>query len=104
MTGEVIGIGVAAVAAVASWISAYTNRQTADRALRAFVWPVISSRLDEAGRNILLVRLKNDGAGTAFNVRWSVGSVTANERGKIVSDQRLTAEHVSLVVRAMRPG
>lgn len=70
MTGEVIGTGVAAVAAVASWISVYTNRQTADRALRAFVWPVISHRLDEAGRHILLVRLKNDGSGTAFNVGW----------------------------------
>lgn len=104
MNTETVGVAVAAVAATASWLSAYTNRQAVDRAHRAFVWPVISHGLDQEGRRLLRVRLVNDGAGAAFDVRWSVGSVAETEHGRAVNDQRLTAQNVSLVIRAIRPG
>jgi hypothetical protein len=104
MSPETVGVAIAAAAATASWISAYISRQSVDRANRAFVWPAISHRLDNDGRHLLLVRFQNDGAGTAYNVRWSVGTVMDNRRGKTVNDHLWTAEHVSLVVRAVRPG
>ena len=49
------------------------------------------------------VRLHNDGAGTAYDVRWSVGSLMESETGEIIHDEAFTADHISQVIRAMRP-
>jgi hypothetical protein len=104
VAAETIAVGIAAVSATASAASAYASRQSVDRAHRAFVWPSIAHELDEAGRHILSVTLHNDGAGSAYDVRWAVGSVTANEKGKIIDDASLTADTISAVTRALRPG
>jgi hypothetical protein len=104
MAAETIGVAIAAVSATASAASAYASRQSVDRAHRAFVWPAIAHELDAAGHHILSVTLHNDGAGSAYDVRWAVGSVTANEKGKIIDDESLTADTISVVTRALRPG
>lgn len=66
---ETVAVAIAAVSAIASAASAYTNRQAVDRAHQAFVWPAMSRSRDPDGRDVLLVRLHNDGAGTAYDVR-----------------------------------
>jgi hypothetical protein len=100
---QTLGIGIAAISAAVSAFSAYTSRQSVDRSHRPFVWPEIS-RKSADGREVLRVRLHNDGSGAAYDVRWSVGSVMEGRRGKIVEDARLTADNVSRVIRAFGPG
>lgn len=104
MEAQTIGIGLAAASAAVSAFSAYTSRQAVDRSHRPFVWPTISQQRGHDGRTILSIRLHNDGSGTAFDVRWSLGSVTEGLRGKTVDDVRLIEDNVSRVVRALRPG
>jgi len=101
---QTVGIGLAAVSAAVSAFSAYTSRQAVDRSHRPFVWPAISNSRDPDGQHVLRIRLHNDGSGTAYDVRWSVGSVTEGRKGDIVDDVRLTSDNVSQVIRALRPG
>jgi hypothetical protein len=51
---------------------------------------------------VLLVRLHNDGAGTAYDVRWSVGLPAVG--GDPVDVDRHARDHASQVIRAMRAG
>jgi hypothetical protein len=74
-----------------------------DRAHRPFVWPAISHGRDGEQR-ILKVRLHNDGSGTAFDVRYSMGSVTVDQHDRVVEDAQLTKDAMSLVIRALKPG
>lgn len=98
---QTVGIGIAAISASVSAFSAYTSRQAVDRSHWPLVWPEIEHRDDEEGRHVLLIRLHNDGSGTAYDVRWSVGSVTLNRRDKVVIDAPLTTDNVSRVIRAI---
>jgi hypothetical protein len=103
MNAETIGVGIAAISAAASAVSAHASRTAVDRSHRAFVWPVISHTTDPEGRRVLRLRLHNDGPGAGYDVRWAVGSVTAGEHDNVVDDLRLTADTVSDVIRALRP-
>jgi hypothetical protein len=102
MRVETVAVLIAAVSAVASAISAYTNRQAMARAQRPFVWPAISHGSDPDGTRVLRIRLHNDGTGPAYDVRWSVGSLTESESGEVVDDAHFTKAHVSPVIRALR--
>lgn len=99
---ESASVAIAAAAASASAVSAYVNRQAVDRGSRSFVWPAVSHRLDPDGRHVLLVRLHNDGAGAAYDVRWSVGLAVVD--GDPVNVDRYARDNASQVIRAMRPG
>lgn len=103
MKAETVGITFAALSSGAAATSAYISRQAVDRAHRAFVWPTISFETDSAGRQVLRVQLHNDGPGTAYDVRWSVGTVTVTEQGDAAADHGLTLASASPVVRALRP-
>jgi len=77
-----------------------------ERAHRAFVWPEI--RLPKA-QTPLGIRLRNDGTGVAYNVRWSLGTLAPKpghdwESGKVVADYEWARQNHSLVKRAMKPG
>lgn len=104
MEAETIGVGIAALAAASSAFSAYTSRQAVDRAHRPFVWPAISTGRDPGGPSVVRVRLHNDGQGTAYDVRWSVGTMMEAHDGSLEEDAAFTDEHVSSVIRAIRPG
>jgi hypothetical protein len=101
---ETVAVAIAAISAIASAISAYTNRQSVDRAHRPFVWPAISHKGDPDGSHVLLVRLHNDGAGTAYDVRWSIATLMLDQNDNAVEDRLFEDEHVSQVIRAVRAG
>lgn len=94
-----IAIAFASVSAVAAAVSAVATRQSVDRAHRPFVWPAISHGTDGEAR-ILRVRLHNDGAGTAYEVRWSFGSLAETQGGEFVEAR----EEASMAIRAIRAG
>lgn len=103
MNTELIAISIAAASAAASAVSAYTSRQAVERAHRPFVWPAIAHDNDD-GQRVLKVRLHNDGPGTAFHVRYSMGSVTADQHDAVAEDTQLTKDAMSLVIRALKSG
>jgi hypothetical protein len=104
MNADTAGVLIAAIAATASAISAYTSRQSVDRANRPFVWPAISQAKDHDGANLVRVRLHNDGSGTAFDVRWSIGTVAVGPKDEIKVDDKFSEQYKSHVIRALRPG
>ena len=99
----VIAIAIAAVSAVAAAISALATRQAVERAHRPFVWPAISHATDGDTR-ILRIRLHNDGAGTAYEVRWSFGTLIETQPGEFDENREAAAVQASLTIRAIRPG
>jgi hypothetical protein len=106
---ELIAIAIAAVSATASALSARASRLSVDRAHRAFVWPEIRSPRDHGQSEPLRVRLRNDGPGVAYDVRWSVGALVPKpgkdwESGPYGDDTEWTRKNVSLVQRALQPG
>jgi hypothetical protein len=96
-------VAFAAVSAVAAAVSAVATRQSVDRAHRPFVWPAISHGSDGESR-ILRVRLHNDGAGTAYEVRWSIGTLAETQDEEFVEDSKGAAEQASMAIRAIRVG
>lgn len=99
----VVAVAFAAVSAIAAAVSAVATRQSVDRAHRPFVWPAISHGTD-GDTSVLRVRLHNDGAGTAYEVRWSFGALMETQEGEFVEDSKGAAEQASLAVRAIRAG
>jgi len=99
----VVAVAFAAVSAIAAAVSAVATRQSVDRAHRPFVWPAISHDAD-GETSILRVRLHNDGAGTAYEVRWSFGALMESQEGEFVEDSKGAAEQASMAVRAIRAG
>lgn len=67
------------------------------------MWPAISHGTDGEAR-ILRVRLHNDGAGTAYEVRWSFGSLAETQEGGFVEDSKGAAGQASMAIRAIRAG
>lgn len=98
-----VAIAFAAVSAIAAAVSAASMRQSVDRAHRPFVWPAISHGRDGEAR-VLRVRLHNDGSGTAYEVRWSFGTLAETQEGEFVEDRQGAAERASLAIRAIRAG
>lgn len=92
------------MSATASAASAYINRQSVDRANEAFVWAAISYESDGQGRQVLRIKLHNDGSGTAFDVRWSVSIPGIDQHDELITDPAGVARSASAVIRAMRPG
>lgn len=99
----VIAVAFAAVSSVAAAVSAVATRQSVDRAHRPFVWPAISHGTD-GDTSILRVRLHNDGAGTAYEVRWSFGTLVETQEGQFVEDTEGAAGRASMAIRAIRAG
>jgi hypothetical protein len=99
----VIAIGIAALSAVAAAVSAIATRQSVDRAHRPFVWPAISHGRD-GDATVVRVRLHNDGAGTAYEVRWAFGTLAETQEGEFVEDSQGAAEQASMAIRAVRAG
>jgi len=102
---QVVAVVVAAISAIAS--AAFASRQSVDRAHRAFVWGEIEPHREAT--DPLRVRLRNDGPGVAYDVRWSVGSIrpkpgTDWEDDKYESDDEMARRHRSHVKRALRAG
>lgn len=103
MDGATVAIAIAAVSATAAAVSAIASRQSVDRAHRPFVWPAIS-HASEAGTRILRIRLHNDGAGSAFDVRWSFGTIIESGPLEYGENRDQMAREASLAIRAIRPG
>ena len=86
----------AALSALAAWVSAWNSRQAVARAHRPFVYGEPEIRTDKVnlpGQRLIAVRLRNDGAGVALDVRFRLEA----EDGRWQGDPLLP-------VRAMRPG
>lgn len=99
----VIALALAAVSAIAAAVSAVSTRQSVERAHRPYVWPAISHDRD-GDRRVLRVRLHNDGAGTAYEVRWSFQTLVESKEGEWTPDEQGAAKEASLAIRALRSG
>jgi hypothetical protein len=100
---ETIGVAIAAIAAIASAVSASTSRLAVDRANQAFVWATIS-RASDGGQSLVRVRLHNEGPGVARDVRWSATTLTEVSADEWDVDDELILKNKSPLIRAMQPG
>lgn len=103
MDSSTIAIGLAAVSAAAAAVSAVATKQSVERSHRPFVWPAISHGSD-GGTRVLRVRLHNDGAGVAYDVRWSFGTIIESSPGTYDENREDAKTEASLAIRAIRPG
>jgi hypothetical protein len=98
-----IAIALAAGSAVAAAVSAVASRKSVERAHRPFVWPAIFHGSD-GDTPVLRIRLHNDGAGVAYDVRWSFGTIVETSPGSYDEDRDEARQEASLAIRAIRPG
>ena len=102
-----VATGIAALSAVAAWLSAANSRRAITLANRPFVWPAFTFK---GGHRVagdkhweLKARLHNDGPGVALDVRWSVHAPQSRKR-RGVAAERQAASIASDPIRAMRSG
>lgn len=75
MDAQGLVVGAALTAAVASAVSAWFAGRAIERAHAPLVWPSIDIHLGvPQPPHAVRVRLHNDGSGTAFNVRFAIGT------------------------------
>jgi hypothetical protein len=99
VTLQNISVIVAAISAIAAAVSAWNSRKATERGHLPFVWPSISLRPvggPESRQHVVGVQLFNDGAGGAFDVRFTIATKES------LADPR--ALYVVPPVRAMRSG
>jgi hypothetical protein len=99
VTLQSVSVIVAAISAIAAAVSAWNSRKATERGHLPFVWPSISLRPvgdPESRQHVVGVQLFNDGAGGAFDVRFTIATKES------LADP--CALYVVPPIRAMRPG